>query len=47
MVSLPAWPKTCTRAVFATVDTPPWIATAPALTRIFPAASRLTLIVLF
>ena len=46
MVSLPARPKTGIRVVLATVGVPPRIATAPPLTRILPAASRLTAMVL-
>ncbi len=44
--SWPAWPKTRISAVLATVGEPPWTATAPLLTRILPAASRLIAIVL-
>ena len=45
-MSLPPWPKTWIRLVLATVGVPPRIATAPPLTRIVPAALRLTVIVL-
>ena len=44
--SLPPWPNTWISAVLATVGVPPVTATAPPFTRIFPAASRLTVIVL-
>ena len=46
MVSLPPWPNTWIRAVLATVGVPPVTATAPPLTRIWPAALRLTSMVL-
>ena len=46
MVSFPPWPKLWTRAVLATVGVPPWMATAPPLTRMVPAALRLTSMVL-
>ena len=42
MMSLPPWPKTWIRLVLATVGVPPRIGTAPPLTRILPAALRLT-----
>src|SRR5262249_12306705 len=42
IVSLPAWPKTVIELVLATVGVPPKTVTAPPLTRILPAASRLT-----
>jgi hypothetical protein len=41
-VSLPALPKTEIDVVLATVGVPPLTGTAPPLTRMFPAASRLT-----
>ena len=44
IVSLPPCPKTWISAVLATVGVPPVTATAPPLTRILPAASRLTTI---
>jgi hypothetical protein len=43
---LPPRPKTWIRAVLATVGVPPMTGTAPPFTRIFPAASRLTTMVL-
>ena len=46
IVSLPPWPKTWISAVLATVGVPPRTCTAPPLTRILPAASRLIVIVL-
>ena len=46
IVSLPACPKTWISVVLATVGVPPWTATAPPLTRIVPAASRQTTMVL-
>ena len=45
-VSLPPWPKTWISVVLATVGVPPMTGTAPLLTRIVPAASRLIVIVL-
>ena len=42
IVSLPPWPKTWISAVFATGGVPPVTATAPPLTRMVPAALRLT-----
>ena len=45
-VSLPAWPKTWMSEVLATVGVPPTTAMAPPLTRILPAASRLTVMLL-
>ena len=44
IVSLPPSPNTWMRAVLATVGVPPATATAPPLTRIWPAALRLTVI---
>ena len=44
--SLPPWPKTWITAVLATVAWPPATATAPPLTSMVPAASRLTVMVL-
>ena len=41
MVSLPPWPNTWIRLVFATVGVPPMTGTAPPLTRMLPAALRL------
>ena len=46
IVSLPPRPKTWISEVLATVGVPPTTATAPPLTRILPAASRLIVIVL-
>ena len=46
ITSLPPWPKTRISAVLATVGVPPTTVTAPPLTRIFPAASRLTAMLL-
>ena len=43
-MSLPPWPKTWISDVLATVGVPPTTAIAPPLTRIRPAASRLTVI---
>ena len=45
-VSLPPWPNTWISAVLATVAVPPLICTAPPLTRMFPAALRLVMIML-
>src|SRR5215210_6664935 len=44
IVSFPTCPKIWIKLVLATVGTPPVIATAPPLTRIFPAAFREILI---
>jgi hypothetical protein len=44
IVSLPPRPWTWISAVLATVGVPPMTATAPPLTRMFPAALRLTTI---
>ena len=41
-----AWPNTWIMAVLATVGVPPGIGTAPPLTRICPAASRLAMMLL-
>jgi hypothetical protein len=46
MVSLPPWPKAWIKVVLATVGVPPWTTTAPPLTRMAPAASRLVVITL-
>src|SRR5579871_5938538 len=45
--SSPAWPNTWMSDVVETVGVPPRMATAPPLTRIVPAASRLMTMVLF
>ena len=45
-MSLPPRPKTWISAVLATVGVPPMTATAPPLTRIWPAALRLTAMLL-
>ena len=46
IMSLPPRPKTWISEVLATVGVPPTTATAPPLTRIWPAASRLTVMLL-